>query len=207
MSSVLDERSTFAVVLTGGIASGKSAVARQFEQAQVPVFDADIVAHSLVQRGQESLGEISSVFGSSFLDASGELDRRRMRELVFADTHAREKLEKILHQKIRSGLIDDVKRCRAPFCVLAIPLFAECRNDYTWVDRVLVTDVPRKIQIDRLVQRPGIDESLAERIIDAQANRTQRLALANDVIDNTAPIDRLASVVSRLQKLYLRLAS
>jgi dephospho-CoA kinase len=204
---VLRERSTFVVALTGGIASGKSAVARHFEQAGVPLFDADIVAHSLVQRGQESLKEISFVFGNSVLDTSGALDRRRMRELVFEDTHARRELEKILHPRIHAVLIDQVERCSAPFCLLAIPLFTECQHDYTWVDRVLVTDVPHRVQIDRLVQRPGIDHSLAERIVDAQATRKQRLALANDVIDNTAPIARLACVVSRLQELYLRLAT
>lgn len=203
---MLRECSTFVVVLTGGIASGKSAVARIFDQLGVPLFDADVVAHSLVQKGQESLKEISSVFGKSVLDDSGSLDRRRMRELVFGNIDARRSLEKILHPRIRSVLIDHVERCSAPFCVLAIPLFTESQLDYSWVDRVLVTDVPCRMQIDRLVQRPGIDHSLAERIIDAQATREKRLARANDIIDNTAPIDRLAPVVNRLQQLYSRLA-
>jgi dephospho-CoA kinase len=204
---VLRERSTFVVALTGGIASGKSAVARHFEQSGVPLFDADIVAYSLVQRGQESLKEISSVFGSSVLDTSGALDRRRMRELVFEDTHARRELEKILHPRIHATLIGQVERCGAPFCLLAIPLFVECQHEYGWVDRILVTDVPHRMQIERLVQRPDINHSLAERIVHAQAAREQRLALANDIIDNTAPIDRLAPVVSRLQELYSRLAT
>jgi dephospho-CoA kinase len=207
---VLRERTTFVVALTGGIASGKSVVARNFDRLGVPLFDADIVAHALVQKGQESLEEISSVFGNSVLDNSGALDRRRMRELVFGNTDARRSLEKILHPRIHSILIEQVEqveRCSTPFCVLAIPLFTESQRDYSWVDRVLVTDVPRRIQIDRLVQRQGIDNSLAERIVDAQATRTQRLSLANDIIDNTAPIERLAPVVSRLQQLYLRLAT
>jgi dephospho-CoA kinase len=206
MSSVPRERSAFAVALTGGIASGKSAVAKHFEQAGVPLFDADRVAHSLVQTGQSALHEISSVFGNGVLTPSGELDRKRMRDIVFDDAQARRKLEAILHPKIHARLIEQVEKCTSWYCVLAIPLFAECRHDYLWVDRVLVTDVPRAVQINRLMQRPGIDASMAERILGAQANRDQRLALANDVIDNTAPIDRLAPVVGRLQELYSRLS-
>jgi dephospho-CoA kinase len=207
MSSVPREVSAFVVALTGGIASGKSAVARHFEQAWVPLFDADSVAHSLVQIGQPALQEISSVFGNGVLTQSGELDRKRMRDIVFDDAQARRKLEAILHPKIHARLIEQVEKCTSPYCVLAIPLFAECRQDYLWVDRVLVTDVPRDIQINRLMQRPGIDASMAERILSAQTTREQRLALANDVVDNTAPIDRLARVVNRLHELYSRLAS
>jgi dephospho-CoA kinase len=206
MSSVSRERSAFVVALTGGIASGKSAVAKHFEQAGVPLFDADRVAHSLVQAGQAALQEISSVFGGEVLTQSGELDRKRMRDIVFDDAQARRKLEAILHPKIHARLIEQVEKCTSPYCVLAIPLFAECRQDYLWVERVLVTDVPRGVQINRLMQRPGIDATMAEHIIGAQASREQRLALANDVTDNTAPIDRLACVVGRLQELYSRLA-
>ena len=206
MSSVPRERSTFVVALTGGIASGKSAVAKHFEQAGIPLFDADRVAHSLVQAGQPALREISTVFGSEALTQSGELDRKRMRDIVFDDAHARRKLEAILHPKIHARLIEQVEKCTSLYCVLAIPLFAECRQDYLWVDRVLVTDVPRGVQVNRLAQRPGIDAATAERILGAQATREQRLALANDVIDNTAPIGRLTHVVDRLQELYSRLA-
>ena len=206
MSSVPRERSALVVALTGGIASGKSAVARHFEQARIPLFDADRVAHALVQAGQAALQEISSSFGSEVISTSGGLDRKRMRDLVFDDAQARRKLEAILHPKIHARLIEQVEKCTSPYCVLAIPLFAECRRDYLWVDRVLVTDVPRGTQIDRLMQRPGIDAAMAERILAAQATREQRLALANDVIDNTAPFDRLSCVVDRLRELYSSLA-
>ena len=172
----------------------------------MPVFDADRVAHSLVQKGEAALHEISSVFGNGVLTQSDELDRKRMRNIVFDDAQARGKLEAILHPKIRARLIDQVEKCASPYCLLAIPLFAECRQDYRWVDRVLVTDVPRGVQINRLTQRPGIDDSMAERILSAQATREERLKLANDVIDNTAPIDRLVLVVNRLHELYSRLA-
>lgn len=182
-------------------------MARHFGAANVPLFDADTVAHSLVQANQFALDEIVFAFGSSVVGAAGDLDRNRMREIVFEDTTARRKLESILHPKIHAVILDQVRECTSPYCVLAIPLFTECRDDYAWVDRVLVTDVPRAVQIDRLTQRPGIDADMARRILDAQATREQRLALADDVIDNTAPIDRLASVVNRLQRLYSQLAA
>ena len=196
MSSAPRERSVFVVALTGGIASGKSAVARHFDAAHIPLFDADVVAHSLVQANQPALREIASAFGSVVIDTSGALERKRMREIVFDDATARRKLEAILHPKIHAVLVDQVRQCTSPYCVLAIPLFTECRDDYLWVDRVLVTDVPRAVQVDRLTQRPGIDAAMAERILGAQAAREQRLALANDVIDNTAPIARLEAVVA-----------
>ena len=207
MFSASRDRSVFAVALTGGIASGKSAVAQQFETLQVPVFDADVAAHALVQKGQEALIEISSTFGRDVLAASGELDRKKMREIVFDDAHARRKLETILHPKIHANLVAQVENCKLPYCILAIPLFAECRDDYRWVDRVLVTDVPRDVQIRRLTKRTGIDSALAERIIDAQASREQRLGLASDIVDNTAPIDKLSNVVARLHERYSTMAS
>ena len=207
MPSALHERSSFVVVLTGGISSGKSATAKNFSQLHVPVFDADDVAHSVVRPGEAALVEIAKQFGPSMLTATGELDRRRMRELVFNDSSARRKLESILHPRIHDILVQSVASCTAPYCILAIPLFFECRDAYAWVDRVLVTDVPRATQIERLIQRPGIVPTLAERILDSQATREQRLAVAGDVIDNTAPITRLSVVVERLHARYLALAT
>jgi dephospho-CoA kinase len=207
MPSALHERSSFVVVLTGGIASGKSATAKHFSQLQVPLFDADEVAHDIVRVGENALSDIAKQFGQSMLTETGELDRKRMRELVFNDSTARQKLESILHPRIHDIIVQNVASCDAPYCVLAIPLFFECRDAYAWVDRVLVTDVPRAVQIERLVQRPNIGPALAEGILDSQATREQRLAVAGDVIDNTAPITHLASVVGRLHERYLRLAA
>lgn len=197
----------YCVALTGGIASGKSATAARFAQLDVPVFDADVVAHDVVAAGQPALGEIATQFDAGMLTAAGELDRARMRALVFADDRARLRLEAILHPRIRAALIESVRGCAAPYCVLAIPLLVEAYADYRWVDRVLATDVPVAVQIARLTRRPGIDEKLAARILAAQATRPQRLALAHDIIDNTAPIEALGAVAERLHRLYLALAA
>ena len=197
---------TLAIALTGGIATGKSAVTQRFTRHGVPVFDADVVARDLVVRGQPALAEIADTFGRAMLSSGGELDRARLRETVFADASARKKLEAILHPRIRAELIARVQSCRDLYCVLAIPLFAECRADYTWVDRVLCTDAPRALQLERLTQRSGIDAATAQGMLDAQVARVDRLALTDDVIDNTGPLTALDAAVARLHRIYLALA-
>jgi dephospho-CoA kinase len=198
---------TLAIALTGGIASGKSATAQRFMQHGVPVFDADVAARDLVAAGQPALAEIAAAFGRDTVTAAGELDRARLRQIVFADAAARKQLEAILHPRIRARLIEQVRACREPYCVLAIPLFAECRAHYAWVDRVLCTDVPRPVQLDRLLHRPGIDAATAQGMLDAQVSREERLALADDAIDNTGPLSALDAAVARLHRRYLALAA
>jgi len=202
----LSPSGVYCVALTGGIASGKTATAERFAHLGVPVFDADVVAHDVVAKGQPALGEIAAQFGRGVIAASGELDRARVRALVFQDADARLRLEAILHPRIRAALLDAVRHCDAAYCVLAIPLLVETRDDYRWVDRVLATDVPAAVQMARLTRRPGIDAALAARILAAQATREQRLAAADDIIDNTAPIESLGAVTERLHRLYLGLS-
>ena len=198
---------TLAIALTGGIASGKSATAQRFTQLGVPVFDADVAARDLVAAGQPALAEIAAAFGPDTVTAAGALDRARLRQIVFADAAARKQLEAILHPRIRERLIAQVQACRAPYCVLAIPLFAECRADYTWVDRVLCTDTPRAVQLERLLHRSGIGVATAQGMLDAQVSREERLALADDAIDNTGPLSALDAAVARLNRRYLALAA
>ena len=198
--------STVAVALTGGIATGKSAVTQRFVQLGVPVFDADIVAREVVATGEPALREIAAAFGTGTLLPSGDLDREHVRQIVFADAGARHRLEAIIHPRVRASLLDHVRTCAAPYCVLAIPLLVECHDDYRWVDRIVTTDAPRETQLRRLTQRPGIGAGLAQRMLDAQATRAQRLALAHDVIDNTGPIAALDAIVARLHQRYLVLA-
>jgi dephospho-CoA kinase len=202
-----EARTSFAIALTGGVASGKTAVARRFAALGVPLIDADVVAHALVQPGEPALAEIANTFGSAVLDGSRGFDRKSMRERVFVDTGARKKLEAILHPRIHAAIVEQTEHVRAPYCVLAIPLFVETHDDYSWVDRVLLTDVPENIQVERLASRPGIGETLAKQILVAQAPRNRRLAIANDVIDNTAPLANLELVVARLHQRYSRLAA
>jgi dephospho-CoA kinase len=200
-------RSALAVALTGGIATGKTAVTQRFADLGADVFDADVIAREVVAKGQPALAEIAAVFGASALTSTGELNRIRVREIVFADETARSRLEGIIHPRVRTSLLASVQACGTPYCVLAIPLLVECHSDYTWVDRMVTTDAPRDTQLRRLTQRPGIDPPMAQHMLDAQATREQRLSLANDVIDNTGPIAVLDAIVERLHRRYLALAA
>jgi dephospho-CoA kinase len=195
------------VALTGGIAAGKSAAADRFARHDVPVFDADLIAREVVAPGQPALGKIIAAFGTGALTETGELDRARMRECVFADVAARRRLEAIVHPHVRAGLLERTQACRAPYCVLAIPLLIEAWNDYRWVHRVLVVDIPGDVQLARLLRRPGIDDALARNILAAQASRSTRLAAADDVIDTSAPIVGLDAAVARLDARYTALAA
>jgi len=182
-------------------------VTTAFAQRGAPVFDADAISRELVAPGQPALAEIESAFGSDMLMPSGELDRRRMRERIFVDETARRRLEAILHPRVRSELQTQARACAAPYCLFAIPLFAESAQAYEWVDRVLVVDVPSEVQLARLMQRDGMTEEYALRALAAQAPRSQRLALADDAVDNTGSLDDLSRVVARLDRLYTVLSA
>ncbi len=201
--------SEFIVGLTGGVASGKTAATRHFETLGVTVADADMAAREAVAPGSEGLAEVVAVFGSGVLDASGALDRAAMRRRVFADDAARKRLEAIVHPRVRKALKAACEAARGPYAIAAIPLLAEGggRDAYPWLDRILVIDVPREMQIERLVLRDGIDAALAERMLAAQAGREQRLAIADDVIVNDGTLQALEARVSALHARYLALAA
>lgn len=196
----------YVVALTGGVASGKSAVARRFEAHGIRVYDADVAAREAVAPGSAALAEIEFVFGAGVLDADGSLDRRTTRERVFADPDARVKLERIIHPRVRAWLQRRVGMDRGPYCVLAIPLLAENRGEYAWVDRVLLVDAPEALQVERLMQRDGVTREHAERMLAAQTTREQRLAIADDVIVNDGEEAALDAQVATLHARYLELA-
>jgi dephospho-CoA kinase len=196
----------YVIALTGGIASGKSAVTRCFESLGIAVYDADIAAREVVAPGSEGLQAIVSAFGPEALDAEGKLDRAAMRRRVFADDQARLTLESITHPRVRQWLREHALADRGPYCLLAIPLLAENIEHYRWVDRVLVVDAPDDVRLGRLMQRDRIDAELAQRMLDRQASREQRLAIADDVIDNGGDEAALRPAVERLHEKYLGLA-
>lgn len=196
----------FVVALTGGIASGKSAVADRFVALGATVIDADVVARDLVLPGGEALSEIVSAFGATALDSTGSLDRRAMRQRIFAQPAARHALEAILHPRIRRTLRERAAAASG-YAIIVVPLLVENRQDYAWVDRVLVVDVTRRTQCDRLLRRDGISIDLAEEMLDAQASRAERLALADDVIENEGTPQALDEPVRTLHALYQRMAS
>ena len=130
-----------------------------------------------------------------------------MRQRIFADPAARGRLEAIIHPRVRLWLRERALAERAPYCLLAIPLLAENIEHYRWVDRVLLVDVPESVQFDRLIARDGIDGALARRMIAHQASRAERLALADDVIENSGDESALDGTVAALHQRYLALAN
>lgn len=197
----------YVVALTGGIAAGKSTVERCFAALGVPIVDADRIARELVEPGQPALAEIVSVFGAGVLAADGHLDRRALRERVFANPPERRRLEAILHPRIRAEMKSRVERISGDYVMLAIPLLAETPGAYAWADRILVIDVPREVQVERLLRRDDATPELAEAMLAAQASREQRLAIADDVIDNSGPLAELDAAVAALHRRYTALAA
>ncbi len=207
MVEVMRRNRPYAVGLTGGIASGKSTVARAFADLGVPVLDADEAARSVLRPGSDGLQAVVHGFGASVLGPNGDLDRAALREHVFADANARRKLEAIVHPRVRMLLSGQLQALQVPYAVLAIPLIRETWPAYDWLDRILVVDVPEALQRERLMQRDAIDVSLAESILAAQATRAQRLAIAHDVLDNRGDVPSLRDRIDALHRQYLRLSS
>jgi dephospho-CoA kinase len=194
------------IALTGGIAAGKTAVARRFEGLGIAVHDADVAAREVIEPDTTGLAAVVDAFGVSVLNEAGRLDRPAMRQRVFADPSTRKVLEAIIHPRVRQWLRERALAECGPYCLLAIPLLAENIAHYRWVDRVLVVDVPESVQITRLIARDGIDETLARRMLAQQASRAERLALADDVIENSGDESALDHAVAELHQRYLALA-
>ena len=197
----------FIVGLTGGVASGKSEVERRFRALGVPVADADLAAREAVAPGSPGLAEVVAAFGPEVLDAGGELDRAAMRRRIFNDDDARTRLEAIIHPRVRQALRAACEAAPGPYAIAAIPLLAEGgRAAYPWLHRVLVVDVPVAVQHARLLLRDGIDAALATRMIEVQATRAERLAVADDVLANGGPLEALDAAVAGLDARYRVLA-
>ncbi len=195
----------FVVGLTGGIGSGKSTVAALFSDLEVPVFDADSYSREVVEPGSEALKSIVERFGDGILDPAGELDRARLREIVFQDSSQRSWLEQLLHPLINARIRDDLSSCTTPYCILESPLLLET-SQREMVDRVLVVDVSREIQLQRALSRDGSDQAVIEAMIESQMDRQQRLQRADDVINNEAETALLEERVKQLHEHYLKLA-
>ena len=191
--------------LTGGVASGKTTVARRFVELGVPVIDADESARRVVTPGSPGLSAVTARFGRNILTARGELDRGAMRELVFSDPLRRKELESILHPLIRADMESLAAAARGPYVVLAIPLLIES-GARSRVQRILVVDVDEQIQLDRLMARDGITRAQAAAIVAAQADRATRLRAADDVLSNRGTVADLRHAVDQLHQRYLCLS-
>ncbi len=199
----------FRVGLTGGIASGKSAADVAFADLGVTVVDADVIARELVEPRQPALTEIVRHFGGDVLDADGRLDRPALRRRIFASAADKAALEAILHPRIRTELEARTAAAPGEIAIASIPLLAEGggRAAYPWLDRILVVDVAPETQAKRLMRRDGIDAGLAQRMIDAQASRETRRAIADDIVNNEGSLDDLRAHIADLHRLYRRLAA
>ena len=190
------------VALYGGAGSGKSTVAELFADLGTPIIDADVIARELVLPGSPQLQQIVAVFGTEIVK-NNQLDRAKLRRIIFSDKEVRIKLNNIMHPNIRIQLkrcIDDIE---APYCVIVIPLLLEAQM-MDLVDCVVVVDCPKQIQIERIVLRDGLSVAEATQIVSVQATREQRLEVSNQVIDNSLDINHLKQQVHSLHKEWTK---
>ncbi|MDH3614160.1 MAG: dephospho-CoA kinase [Gammaproteobacteria bacterium] len=192
------------VGLTGGIASGKSTVADMFAALGVAVVDTDVIAREVVMPGQPALREIRRAFGESAIDDDGVLDRAAMRQLVFADDAARLRLEMILHPRIQEETRRQANEAGGEYQIIVIPLLVESSLK-SFVDRILVVDCDESSQLSRLLERDAESEAQARRILAAQTSRSERLAIADDIITNDGTLSDTQRQVQTLHKRYLDL--
>lgn len=191
------------VGVTGGVASGKSEVTRRFEALGVTVVDADVAAREVVAPGSDGLREVVAHFGSAVLAADGGLDRPAMRRRIYAEPQARRALEAIVHPRVRVWMRSRCEDAPGIYAIAAVPLLAESGlPHWPWLARVLVVDVPEVVQLARLQARDGVDAALARRMLEAQASRADRLAIADDVIVNDGPLQALDRHVAALDARY-----
>lgn len=195
----------FAVGLTGGIGSGKSTVADMFAARGATIVDTDLIAHSMTAPQGPAMPAIIAEFGAEFADASGAMDRARMRELVFSDAGAKTRLEAILHPRIRDAALAAGAAATGAYVIYAVPLLIESGTWRARVARVLAVDCEEQVQIARVMARNNLPEAQVRAIMAAQVSRTQRLAAADDVIINNAGIAELEAQVERLHALYLEI--
>ncbi len=195
--------------LTGGIASGKTLVSDLFAKHGVPVVDTDLISRELVQPGEPALAAIAQTFGADVIAADGSLCRPALRRRIVADAHQRRRLDAILHPRIRAAVQDRLKALdagsQAPgYALVVVPLLVEA-GMVDLVDRVLVVDAPKATQVTRVMARDQVTEDQAAGIVAAQAERDERLAVADDVVYNAGAREALAPQVEALHRQYLAL--
>lgn len=199
-------KSPYIVGLTGGIGSGKSAAADRFAELGATVVDTDVIAHLLTAPGGGAIEPIRASFGGTVITSDGALDRKAMRDLAFSDPDARRRLEAILHPAIRDEAARLVDEARSPYVVLVVPLLVESGSYRERCNSLCVVDCPVEVQVARVISRSGLPEAQVRAIMATQATREQRLAAADDVVDNGGDRNALLAQVDRLHEKYLALA-
>lgn len=196
----------YIVALTGGIGSGKTTVANAFARFGATIVDADVIARQVVEPGTPALAAIATHFGNEILQADGSLDRARLRQLIFNHPAEKAWLNQRLHPLIHQETQRQLALASSPYALWVVPLLVE--NDlHTRADRVLVVDADRETQLARTMARDGSSREQALNILSAQASRHQRLAVADDVIDNSGNLRDIEPAVALLHQRYLELAA
>lgn len=197
--------SKFVVGLTGGIGSGKTTVANLFAAEGITLVDADIVAREVVAPGSKGLETIVTHFGAEILTPEGELDRAKLRQRIFSHPEEREWLNQLLHPMIRQEMLAQVEKATSAYVIMVVPLLFENGLDRL-VNRTLVVDISPELQINRTVKRDNVDVSQVNNIISSQCSRSEKLARADDIIDNQGEISTLKREVLALHQRYLQLS-
>lgn len=197
--------SAFIVGLTGGIGSGKSTVAERFASLGIAVVDTDAIAHRLCAPGGMAIKPLQEAFGTAILRPDGGLDRLTMRQRVFSDPAEKARLEATLHPLIWAESQKQIHEAPSPYALLVVPLLVESGQIARRYDRILVVDCPESLQIERVMRRNGLGREEVRAIMTSQASRAERLAIADDCIDNGEPSAALAGKVARLHQRYLDL--
>jgi dephospho-CoA kinase len=200
-----NSRRPLVVGLTGGIGSGKSTVSAIFESQGIPVIDADQLAHQLVEPGQPALDEIHNTFGEACITSDGRLDRAFIRQRVFSNDSEKQRLEAILHPRIRNRILGWIAAIDSPYCIVVIPLLLEA-GQTDLVDRILVVDTTETEQLKRVAARDRLTHNVILAIMDTQADRETRLAAADDIIENCSDMASLESQVKVLHSYYLEIS-
>jgi len=196
----------YCIGLTGGIGSGKSSAARLFQERGAGIVDVDDISHALTRPGGSAMPEIVRQFGENVVAPDGSLDRVRMRDLVFRDLEAKARLEAILHPLIGRHARDQVARLQAPYVLLVVPLLLEKNAYRDLVQRIAVVDCSEQTQVERTMRRSKLTEPAVRAIMGAQIARADRLAQADDVLNNDGDEDALRQQVAVLHERYLALA-
>jgi dephospho-CoA kinase len=200
-------RRKLVVGLTGGIGSGKSAAAAEFGTLGATVVDTDAIAHDLTRPGGAAVAHVRALFGEAFVLPTGAMDRKAMRERVFADPAAKQALESLLHPMIRDEAERLIAAAAGPYVIYVVPLLIESGDYRRRVDRVLVVDAPEALQVERVRLRSGLGEAEVRAIMAHQVPRAERLAAADDVIDNGGPLEQLRGQAAALHARYVKMSS
>ncbi len=187
--------------LTGGIGSGKSTACEIFSEFGVPVIDADIIAHRLVKPGLPALQAIVNEFGEGIITNDGSLDRKKLRDLIFTNETDRKKLENILHPAIYNEIAHETKCLLSKYCIIALPLLIETGASKV-IDRILVINSPRELQLTRASIRDNVSKSDIEAIMHSQISPDDQLSAADDIINNDGDIDNLRRQICDLHRFY-----